>query len=287
EHYLNKPYGDVWHKMRTLAYTQHPYRWMTIGAELSHVENATIEDVKSFFYKHYRPVNAILTVAGNVKTDEVKRLAEKWFGPIPMGTPYQRELPQEPVQTQARRLTVKANVPVDAFVKTWHMCARNHADYHAADLITEVLGGGGSSRLYQSLVKEQKLFANLDCYHFGSLDAGLMTIEGKLVHGVSAEKAEAAVNAELEAFLAQPISDKELQKVINKTESAIAFEDMSIMSRASSLAFYQLLGDAGEMNTELDKYRQVTPTSLQNLARNIFQETNSNTLYYLSQQNTL
>lgn len=282
EHYINKPYGDVWKHMRELAYTVHPYQWMTIGKELSHVENAHIDDVKNFFFKHYRPVNAILVVAGNVKTEEIKRLAEKWFGPIEMGEKYIRCLPKEPIQDQARRKTIEADVPLDAFVKTWHMDARLEKGYYAADLITEILGGGASSRLYQSLVKEQKLFSNLDCYHFGSMDAGLLTIEGKLVKGVDINKAEQAVSEQLQQLQEHLVPLAELTKVKNKTESVIAFEDMSIMSRASSLAMYELLGDASLMNTELDKYQEINPQDIQQYSKNIFRESNSNTLHYLA-----
>jgi len=280
EHYLNKPYGDIWHKMRDLAYKVHPYKWMTIGRELSHVENAHIDDVKHFFFKHYRPVNAILVVAGNVKTDNIKLLAEKWFGPIPSGEKYVRDLPQEPVQQEARKLRVEAAVPLDAFIKTWHMDARLEKGYYVADLLTEILGGGGSSRLYQALVKEQKLFSNLDCYHFGTMDAGLITIEGKLVKGTSMEQAENAISAELEKIQQTPIGEAELTKVKNRTESVIAFEDMSVMSRANSLAMYELMGDAALMNTELNKYRNITTEDMTMYSRQIFRESNSNTLYY-------
>lgn len=280
EHYLNKPYGDIWHKMRDLAYKVHPYKWMTIGRELSHVENAHIDDVKHFFFKHYRPVNAILVVAGNVKTDNIKLLAEKWFGPIPSGEKYVRDLPQEPVQQGARKLRVEAAVPLDAFIKTWHMDARLEKGYYVADLLTEILGGGGSSRLYQALVKEQKLFSNLDCYHFGTMDAGLITIEGKLVKGTSMEQAENAISAELEKIQQTPIGEAELTKVKNRTESVIAFEDMSVMSRANSLAMYELMGDAALMNTELNKYRNITTEDMTMYSRQIFRESNSNTIYY-------
>lgn len=280
EHYLNKPYGDVWHKMRELSYTQHPYRWMTIGKELSHVENAHIDDVKEFFFKHYRPINAILVVTGHVTTEQVKRLAQKWFADIPMGDTYYRNLPQEPVQTTARKQEVHAAVPLDAFVKTWHMDSRLHKGYYVADMITELLGGGGSSRLYQALVKERQLFSNLDCYHFGSIDAGLLTVEGKLVKGIKLEDAANAVDAEIEKLKHDLISEHELQKVKNKTESVIAFEDMSIMSRANSLAMYELLGDANMMNTELQKYQDITVNDIQEYSKKIFQPNNSNTLFY-------
>ena len=283
EHYINKPYGDVWHKMRSLAYTVHPYRWMTIGKELSHVENAKIDDVKNFFFKHYRPVNAILVVAGNVKLEQVKRLAEKWFGPIEMGKKYERQLSVEPLQTEARKLEVEANVPLDAFVKTWHMDARLSPGYYAADLLTEILGGGAASRLYQTLVKEKQYFSSIDCYHFGSLDSGLVAVDGKLVKGVSMETAVKAVDEEIEKLKASKIEAKELQKVINRTESVIAFEDMSVMSRASSIALYELLGDASMMNTEFQKYQAITIDSIHDYANKIFANNNSNTLLYHAQ----
>ena len=282
EHYINKPYGDVWHLMRQLAYTTHPYRWMTIGQELSHIENARLEDVKNFFFKHYTPCNAILVVAGNVTVEQVQLLAEKWFGDIPAGERYLRQLPQEPEQTSERRLTVNRNVPMDAIYKTWHMCSRLDDKYYATDLLSDILGGGASSRLYQSLVKEQQLFAAINCYHFGSLDAGLFTIEGQLVKGVDIQKAEAAIEAELDKVRNSLIDERELQKVQNKTESVMAFEDMSVMNRAGSLAYYELLGDGELMNTEFSKYRAVTTAQIHQLANEILTPANSNTLWYLS-----
>ncbi len=281
EHYINKPYGDIWHKMRELAYKVHPYRWMTIGKELSHVEKAHIDDVKAFFFKHYRPVNAILVVAGNVQVEQVKQLAAKWFGPIPMGDQYVRNLPQEPVQTAARRQVVEADVPVDAFLATWHMDARLDKGYYIADLITEVLGGGASSRLYQQLVKEQRLFASIDCYHFGTIEKGLVAVDGKLAEGVAIETAEAAVQAVLQQVKEAAISEQELQKVKNKTESVIAFEDMNVMSRANSLAFYELLGDAQLMNDELQRYQEITAADIRSYSQQLFAQTNSNVLHYL------
>jgi predicted Zn-dependent peptidase len=282
EHYINKPYGDVWHTMRELAYKEHPYRWMTIGKELSHIENATLEDVKAFFFKHYTPINAILVVAGNVTVDQVKVLAEKWFGDIPSGEKYNRNLNAEPQQPEARRLTVHRNVPMDAIYKTWHMCARRDDDYYATDLLTDILGGGASSRLYQSLVKEQQLFANINCYHFGSLDKGLLTIEGQLIKGIDMQRAEDAIELELDKVRKELIDDRELQKVKNKTESVMAFEDMSVMNRAGSLAFYELLGDGELMNTEFQKYQQVKPQDLHRIANEVLMSSNSNTLWYLS-----
>jgi predicted Zn-dependent peptidase len=271
--------------MRELAYQVHPYRWMTIGKELSHIENAALQDVKDFFFKHYRPVNAILVVAGNVTLERVRELAEKWFGPIESGERYERLLPEEPQQGVARKLDIYADVPLDALYKCWHIYPRMDKRYYAADLITEVLSGGGSSRLYQALVKEKQLFSNIECYHMGTVDAGLLAIEGKLVKGVKMEDAEKAIEEELEKMRTLKITEAELQKVRNKTESMIAFEDMSVMNRANSLAFYELLGDASLMNSELDRYQQVTTEDILNESNNIFKENNSNTIWYLSKNN--
>jgi zinc protease len=280
EHYINKPYGDVWHKMRALTYTTHPYQWMTIGASLKHIEDATLEDVKAFFYKHYTPSNAILTVAGNITVAQIKTLAQKWFGPIPSGEKYNRNLPQEPTQTAPKTLQVNANVPLDALYKCWHIYPRIDKRYYIADLITDVLSGGGSSRLYQALVKEKKLFSNIECYHLGSTDAGLLTIEGKLVKGVQMKDAEAAVYEEIKKLQTHGITASELQKVKNKTESMMAFEDMTIMNRAASIATYELLGDADLINKELDNYKAITAEQLLQESKIIFREENCNTLYY-------
>ena len=282
EHYINKPYGDAWHKMRELAYTKHPYRWMTIGASLAHVEQATMEDVKDFFFQFYRPNNAVLVVTGNVNTAQVKELAEKWFGPIPAGKPYVRNLPAEPQQEKSRSLDVRADVPMDMLMMTWHMGGRFDEGYHATDLLTDVLGGGASARLYEQLIKVKQLFSSIDCFHFGTVDPGLLVITGKLVKGVTMSVAEKAVLAEVEQIKNTLLPAKEVQKVINKTESLICFEDMSIMNRAHSLAFYELLGDAAMMNEELAKYQAVTPEMIQKTANVIFNDNNRNTLYYYS-----
>lgn len=282
EHYLTKPYGDVWHKMRELAYTKHPYRWMTIGKELSHIEQAQLTDVRNFFFKHYRPVNAVLVVAGNVTVNRVKELAEKWFGDIPSGEKYVRNLPKEPAQKEERRLELSSDVPLDALYKCWHMPARLDQKYYITDLVSDILSGGGSSRLYQSLVKEKQLFSNIECYHFGSSDSGLLCVEGKLVKGVKIADADKAVNEELEKIKTEEVPLNELQKVKHKTESMIAFEDMSVMSRANSLAYYEILGDAAWMNYELEKYAAVTSNDILEQSREIFRDSNCNTIYYLS-----
>src|SRR5579862_365992 len=280
EHYLNKPYGDAWFKLRELAYKVHPYRWMTIGKELSHIENAKLDDVRDFFQRHYCPANAIVIVAGHIKSQEARILTEKWFGEIPAGEKYLHAVMQEPEQTEPRKMEVRANVPLDALYKCYHIASRTDPRYYLAELISEVLGGGASSRLHQSLVKEKKLFSNIECYQTGSTDAGLLVIEGKLIRGVSMHEADKAVEEELQKISDALIDEKELTKIKNKTESAIVFEDMSVMNRAANLAMYEVLGDANLMNTELEKYQSVTTPDILGVCRKIFHENNSSTLYY-------
>jgi predicted Zn-dependent peptidase len=284
EHYINKPYGDVWKYLRELCYTQHPYQWMTIGKELSHIENAVLQDVKNFFFKHYRPLNAILCVAGNISTEQVKELAQKWFEPIESGEKYERNIPDEPLQTAPRLQIVEKDVPVSVIIKAYPIARRTDQKYYVADVISEVLSGGQSSRLYQRLVKEQNIFSQIDCYHTSSVEKGLLVIEGKILPHITPEDADQAIQIELEKIKNEVVSDIELEKVKNKIESMIAFEDLSLLSRANNLAFYELLGDAEKMNEELENYHSVTASEIIAYANEILTLNNSNTLYYLAKQ---
>jgi len=284
QRYLNQPYGDVWLKLRPLAYKKHSYRWATIGKELSHIENATMNDVKAFFKKHYTPQNAILVVGGNVKTEEVKKLAEKWFEPIPAGEKYHRNLVQEEPQTEARQETVKANVPLNAIYMAFKMPGRLSNDYYAFDLLSDILSRGQSSRLYNSLLKEQQLFSDINAYISSSLDPGLFIIEGKLVEGVAIETAEKAIWAELEKLKTELVSDTELTKVKNKVESILVFSEMSLLDKAMNLAYYELLGDAALLNKETAEFLKVQSADIKRIANETFGKNSSSTLYYLTEE---
>ncbi len=283
EHYLNKPYGDAWHKLREIAYTVHPYKWPTIGKDLKQIEEAQLDDVKAFFGKHYCPVNAIMCVAGNVTSDQVRELSEKWFGPIPTGEKYVRNLPAEPPQDKAKTETTYSDVPLDALYKAWHISGRLTPDYYANDLITEIMGSGYSSRLYQRLVKEKQLFSNINCYHTGSLDPGMLVIEGKVREDKTIEAANEAVEEEIAKLVSEGVTESELQKAKNKIEAMIAFEDMPLQSRANNLAFYELLGDAELINEEWNRYQSVTTSFLLETAKQVFKPGNCNTLFYRKQ----
>jgi len=282
QRYLSQPYGDVWLKLRPMAYKQHPYQWATIGKSLDHIENANIEDVKAFFSRHYNPANAIMVVGGDVKLEEVKRLSEKWFGNIPATEKLARLLPMEDDQIEERRETVEANVPLNAIYKVFHMPARTESGYYSADLISDILSRGNSSRLFRNLLKDQKLFSDINAYLTGSLDAGLFVVEGKPLPGISMEVAEAAIWKELNLISTELVPEDELTKVKNKMESTMVFSEMSLLDKAMNLAYFELLGDAEQLNSETQKYLDVTAEEIKAQAAHIFRKENSSTLYYLA-----
>lgn len=277
---LNQPYGDASHLLRELAYESHPYRWPTIGKEIAHIAQATLEEVKDFFYRFYAPNNAILAVTGHISFEETIRLAEKWFGPIPARNISPRQLPAEKPQTAVRRKTVERKVPVDAIYMAFHMSNRMHPDYYVYDMITDILSNGRSSRFIQSLVQEQKLFTSIDSYISGSLDEGLLHVTGKPVEGVSLEQAEEAIWKELEKMKTVPVSEQELEKVKNRYESEQIFNNINYLNVATNLAFFELTGKAEDINEEVGKYRAVTAEQIQATSARCFVPENCSILYY-------
>ncbi|MGH6552535.1 MULTISPECIES: M16 family metallopeptidase [Bacteroides] len=279
---LNQPYGDVGHLLRPLAYRVHPYQWPTIGKELSHIANATLEEVKDFFFRFYAPNNAVLAVTGNISFEEAVSLTEKWFGPIPRREVPLRQLPKEPVQTGERRQVVERNVPLDSLFMAYHMCDRLNADYYAFDILSDILSNGRSSRLNQHLVQEKQLFSSIDAYISGTIDAGLFHISGKPAAGVSLEEAEAAVREELNELQTALVQEHELEKVKNKFESTQIFGNINYLNVATNLAWFELNGQAEDMEKEVERYRAVTADRLKAVAQTAFREENGVVLYYKS-----
>lgn len=282
QHCLNQPYGDVGHLLRPLAYRVHPYQWPTIGKELSHIANATLEEVKDFFFRFYAPNNAVLAVTGNISFEEAVSLTEKWFGPIPRREVPLRQLPKEPVQTGERRQVVERNVPLDSLFMAYHMCDRLDADYYAFDILSDILSNGRSSRLNQHLVQEKQLFSSIDAYISGTIDAGLFHISGKPAAGVSLEEAETAVREELNELQTALVQEHELEKVKNKFESTQIFGNINYLNVATNLAWFELNGQAEDMEKEVERYRAVTADRLKAVAQTAFREENGVVLYYKS-----
>ncbi|SOE23581.1 Predicted Zn-dependent peptidase [Spirosomataceae bacterium TFI 002] len=280
QRYLNQPYGDVWLKLRPLAYEKHPYKWATIGKEISHIEDATMEDVKAFFFKFYRPNNANLVVAGDFEIEQIKDLAEKWFGPIPAGEKVEKSFPQEEEQLEARIMRTSAKVPLSAVYKAYKMPGRFEKDFHATDLLSDMLGRGKSSRLYTTLVKDQKLFNNISSYVTASLDTGLLVIQGNVNKGVSLEKANEAVDQIVAAFMNEKYDEKELEKVKNQSESTMLFSEVELLNRAMNLAMAANAGNAEWVNVDKDLVKNIEIKDIEKAAKTVLRANNSSTLLY-------
>ncbi|WP_338812602.1 pitrilysin family protein [Bernardetia sp. Wsw4-3y2] len=284
QRYLNQPYGDIWLHLRPLVYQKHSYNWATIGKEIKHIEDATLEEVKAFFYKHYRPDNAVLVVAGNVEKDEVEKMVKKWFGDIPKGNRPMRNLENEPPQTEARHKKVEAKVPLNAIYKAYRMGHRKANDYYATDLVSDVLGRDKSARLYQELVKEKEMFNSIGAYIMGSVDEGLLVISGKLNPAYSPEQGEEAIQTVIDDFLENGISDDELTKVKNQAEASHIFSEIEVLNRAMNIAYYAILGDVEMVNTIAEQMAKVTKEELMQTAKKTLRKENCSTLLYYSKE---
>jgi len=280
EHYINKPYGDVWHILRKLVYEKHPYQWPTIGLELQHVQDATLTDVENFFYKYYRPNNAILTISGGISADKAVQLAKKWFGDIPSGETFNRNIPDEPEQQTAKFLHVKKDVPVNVIYKAWKMPGRTEPQYYATNLLSDVLGLGESSRLQHALKKETKLFTDIAAYITGSIDTGMFIITGKLAEGVTYEQAEKGIQQELDKIRQAPVSETELTRVKNIVEMDIASNITGVMNKAEMLAIAEMIESADLVNTEINRYLNVDASTMFTIAQQLLTAEKCSTLYY-------
>jgi len=280
EHYINRPYGDLWHKIRKVVYKKHPYQWPTIGLDLDHVRDATMDDVRGFFHRWYSPNNAILSISGGITTERALELANKWFGDIPAGKPLDFTIPQEPEQNEARFEKFEADVPVNLIFKVYHMDGRVGSGYYAQNLLSDVLGHGESSRLYQSLKMEQRLFTDVSAFVSGSIDTGMFVVSGKLADGVEYEQADAAIVAELAKLAENPANSVELQRVQNMVETDLAGSYTNTLNKAQGLAMAEMLGDANLVNTEIDQYLQVTEADIEKSASTILNQEKCSTVYY-------
>lgn len=292
--YINQPYGDISHILAALSYKQHPYRWPTIGLKLSHIADATMDDVKQFFYRFYRPSNAILAITGNISWDDALRLTEKWYGDIPslhtyshssfsdeVGIPHS-SFPPEPPQLRQRRKTVHRNVPHSVLIMAFHIPARMHPDFQVCDMISDVLANGKSARFWRDLVEGKCLFLSLDAYVSGRIDSGQLIIEGIPAEGVDMHDAEAAIWDELDRLRHELVPEQEIQKLKNKYEASSAMQCTEYTQRAERLAYFEMLGDASLINQDVPLYCKTTATDLRRVSRQILTRKNSSILYYLS-----
>jgi zinc protease len=280
QRYLNQPYGDIWLKLRPLAYKEHPYRWATIGKDIEHIERATMSDVQDFFFRFYRPNNAVMVVAGAVTLEQIQELANKWFGSIPAGPAYVRNVPKEPQQSEVRHLETSAAVPLNSIVKVFHMPGRYEDGFYASDLLGDILGRGKSSRLYQKLLKDKSLFNSISASVTSSLDPGLLVVKGNLNPGVKLEDADDAIKEVLQEITENGATDEEVTKVKNQSEASLAFSEVELLNRAMNLAFAANAGNVDWANSDAEIIRNLTSVEIHQAAKKILRPENASTLYY-------
>lgn len=280
--YLNQPYGDMWKLIREMVYKTHPYRWQTIGLDISHIEKATQDDVRDFYKRFYNPCNAILVVAGNVRVDDIYKLSDKWFGAIDSGEVYNRNLPVEAEQMAPRQLIHEGDVPCDVITKIYRMCNIYDRNQFVANCISDVLSNGESSRLTQRLTKEKQLFAEVRAFITGDIDPGMFVVTGTLLPGIKIEDAERAIEVELEIMCNELVNNNELEKLRNKIETGFVFSKLDLTTKADNLAYYELIGDASLLNSYVSTYKSITAEEMLSYSQHLFRANNCSTLYYLS-----
>jgi len=280
QRYLNQPYGDAWLKLRPVIYKVHPYRWATIGEKIEHIEMAQLQDVKDFFYRYYLPNNAVLVFTGDVEEEVVFAMAEKYFGALPSAAIKRTNYLQEPKQNEFREIDSEVKVPVKSFYQVYPMQKRNHDDYYATDLLSDILARGMSSRLYLKLVKENPLFTELSAYVTGSFDPGLFIIHAMLSDDVDMDLAKNELKKEIDKILTAGITENELEKVIHKSETSLVYSEMNVLNKAMSLAFFEMLGDAALVNVQQEKFNKVTASDVLRVANEIIRKENCTCLNY-------
>jgi len=282
QRYLNQPYGDIWLKLKPLAYKKHPYLWPTIGKSIKHIEDATLEDVNEFYNNFYAPNNAILAISGNINEDRAIELVNKWFGDIPRSNYIAPLIPSEPKQTEARKLVVKDNdVPASIIFKIYHMGPRMSQNFYDCDIISDLLSNGQSARLYVNLIQNSKIFSEIDAYVTGDVDPGLFIFRGKLSENSNIEEADLAIESEIHKFINNDISNREIQKIKNKAESKILFSEISYQSKAGNLALFEFMGNVDMVNEEVNFYESTNIFKIKECAKEIFNANNCSTLLYL------
>lgn len=277
---LNQPYGDMWHHLSDMAYKEHSYRWPTIGLVPEHIEHAKLEDVEAFFYRYYRPNNAVLVVAGNIQFEDVKAQINKYFSDIPSGIGLKRALPIEPKQSQLRSKTIEASVPLPSIIMAFGMCNRLNDDYYAIDLLSDILANGRSSRFFVNIYK-QSICSTIDAFISGTFDPGLFIVEARPMPGVSIDQAKEVIWKELNEIKANGVLPDELEKIRNKTESSLVYSEVSVLHKAMNLAYYEILGDAEMINSQAQKYQDVTAEDIKRVANEILSPELCNEIIYL------
>ena len=280
EHFLNKPYGDMWMLFNEAVFEKHPYQWLPIGKKVSHIETVTMDVVKAFYHNYYAPQNAVIAIAGNVRFEEMVRKVEKWFGTIPKRGQIERNIPQEPVQTKPKKIEMQRKVPYDMLLKGWKMCGRLAPEFYALDLLSDMLGTGKSSFLYQELVEKKHLFTDISAMVTATYDPGVFVISGRPADGVSIQKANDELDKYLYSFIKNNKIEHALQKVKNSVESILLKNEIKIEDRATTLALSETFHSVERFQNDRERYFDVCEKQIVDIFAHVIVPDKETTLFY-------
>jgi len=270
----NNPMEELWQEVQATAYIAHPYMWPVIGWE-SDIKNWTKQDLENYFHTYYAPNNCLVVISGDVKLDEVKMLAEKYWEPIPAAPAPRKVHTIEPEQTGERRVFVQREVPSPNLMITYHVPQSGSEDYYALDLFGSILSQGRSSRLYSSLVEENQLALEVGTYYGDAFDPTLFYFYGVCNDGVKASELEKAILAEVEKISVEGISENELQKVKNQKLMGFYKTLETINGMSNTIGTYELFfGDYKKLFSAPDDYKKVTTDDIKRVAGEYFTKDN-------------
>lgn len=278
----NQPYGTFLTQILSRSYTVHPYKIAPIGT-MEDLNAAKIDEFSQFYHDFYVPENAILSIAGDIQINETKALVAKYFSEIPRGNkPIYRPKIVEPTQKAEVRDIVYDNIQLPAVMMSFHIPEQGGTDYYAINMLNTLLAGGSSSRFNKEIVDKQQKAVASGALPLTVEDPGLFICYGIGNMGIKAEDLEAALLEQIERVKNEPITDTEFQKLKNQIETEFVNSNASVAGIAESLANYKMyFGDANLINTELEKFNQVTKEDIQRVAKKYLTKENRVVLHYL------
>ncbi len=278
----NQPYGSVLEQTFKHAYKVHPYRWLPIGS-VQYIDKAKLNEFINFYKTYYVPNNATLSISGDIDVDQAKKWINEYFASIPRGTrKMNRPTVVEPPQKAEVKDTVYDNIHLPLVLEAYHIPAETSKEYYAIDMLTTLLSGGRSSRIYKELVDKQQKALQAGSFPLALEDPGLFLTFAIANVGVNPSELETLIDKEIQKVKTEPIPDKEFQKLQNQIKNRLVTSYSTDLGIAEALSdFHVFYHNTNLINTEIQNYMKVTKEDIQNVAKKYLNKYNSVVLYYL------
>ena len=277
----NQPYGTLFENLAALVFRDTPYAWTPIGSA-QYIDQAKIDEFREFYKTYYLPNNATLSIAGDIDVSKTKKLVEDYFGGIPRGADIPRPAIDWKLELKGETKDVsKENTPLPASMHAWRAPAETHPDAYPLEMLGSILSKGRSSRLYRRLVDQEQIAVAVEAFAFLQEKAGMIGVFANGQRGVPLEKLDAAISDEIKNVRENGVTPEEFEKARNQQEAEFATSFGSMSARAKNLARYHVFyGDAGLINTELERYMKVKREDLQRVAKEYFKDDRTQILRY-------